>query len=381
VDEVVVGEEGGEQHLRALVARRGQTGHERRQQREVRQEQHDRDRDGPGNADRAVRAALDVDGRHALGFPEHRHLLDELLEEPRGLALADRLQPTAHGMAVLGDVPGHRVVLVVHLLPRQGGVALEEVQAARGRDRHERVEGDPVPPGPGRHHEHAGQEQRRRPPAAAGTPAPPGEPQRGQRYEVEEGLAREHGQPPQDSGGQRGPDARACVGREQPLEAPPHEHAEERFHPEMRREPDELGVEGGDARGQQPGARAQRLRTHAADRRHQQHRHHHLRPLRHLQAARETERHGQEVGIERRVEDELGAEGMERHARVAHVPRPFHPHLLVGHGRGGGLQHEEGDADREGGQGQDEQRARGGRLRAGGHSRTLARLADFAAAC
>ena len=198
VDQVVVDEQEHQERGRARRRQGGETEDETDETGEVRQQEERHHRYRHRRANGSVRAAHHVHEGLAVRLPEVRHLLAELLEEPAGLALADRLDALLPGEAVLLDSPGHGPVLVVHLLPRDPRVPLPQVQRTGGGDGHEGPVRNPVAQGPGGDGEERGDHEGRGTPRT--TRAPPGEPRSGQGEEVEDRLAREDGEAEQEPG-------------------------------------------------------------------------------------------------------------------------------------------------------------------------------------
>ena len=211
----------------------------------------------------------------AAGLPELRHLLAELLEDPRRLPRGDRLPGHLAAVAVLLDRPPLRRQHLVDLQVRERGVPLPEVEPAHRRDRDERAQDDRVADRPrgdgehGREDENGGAAHRRgqvsnraRAGRAAGFGPGPGHPQGHDRHEVEGELAREGREAPEKAG-DRGRAARAArVGRERPLDRPPQEQQEQRLRPVVGGVPEELRIEGRDGGGEEarPGARRRERR-------------------------------------------------------------------------------------------------------------------------
>jgi hypothetical protein len=366
VEQHVEGEEAEDEGGRTAPGQHRHAGHEQHGHREVGQEDEDHGGEGPRAGDGAVGAALQVDDRLAVRGPERRHLVPQLLEDPPRLPLEDRLDRPAAGVLVLRDAPVHRPVLLVHLLAAETRVPLPEVEGPRGGDRHEGLEDEPVAHRPRRDHEDRRCEQ---PGRAPGTPGPPpGQPQGGHGQEVEHRFASEDGEPEEDArdrgGARRGPG----VGREQPLHRPPQQGGEEGLRPEVRGEPDELGVERGEAGRGEAGPLAERARPGEPGRGDEQGPGEALGDLDRDEAPEQGGQPADEVEVERRVEDEPQAQGGEADVEGGEDLRaPGQPHRLVGHREGGRLEGHPEKTHREPGQGQGQQAPAEGR----GHARDL----------
>src|SRR5206468_2153595 len=124
-----------------------------------------------------------------------------------------------------------------------------QVEAGGGGDRDEGVELDPVPYRPRGHRKDDRSQEHGAPETRGGTGGSPGQPQHGERPEVQHRLPREGGQSEQNAGEHGGRRPSFRVRLEEPLEAPPQEEEHHRLRPEVRREPDELGKQRGDGRG------------------------------------------------------------------------------------------------------------------------------------
>ena len=120
-------------------------------------------------------------------------------------------------------------------------------------------------------------------------------------------TARPHSRPART----RGPRGSLRVGRDEPLEGPPEQHGEDGLRPEVGREPDELGVEGRDAGGQEPDLLAEDAHAEETERRDEEGAEDALHDLHRGQAVREGDDRAEEVRVERRVEDELQAQRRE----------------------------------------------------------------------
>ena len=261
----------------------------------------------------------------------------------------------------------HRPVLLVDLLAGEARVPLPEVEGPRGGHGHEGVEDEPVAQRPGqddaRRH---GEEQRR---AARAPRAPPGEPEGGDGQEVEHRLAGEDREPPQQARGEGGARRASRVGGEEPLHGPPQQHREDGLRPEVRREPDELGVEGRDRGGDESRPLAEGAPPDEAEGRDEERPGEALRVLDRLQGAEEGEGDTHEVQVERRVEDEAQLQGREGHVgRGKDLGAPGDPHRLVGLRGRGGLESDPQEPRRQPGQGQGQQASAERAGHAGDHS-------------
>ncbi len=290
----------------------------------------------------------------AVGFPEVGHLLPELFEEPHGLAVPDRLEALLPREAVLFDAAVDLPQLLVHRVALQGGVALPQVEGARGGDGHEGVVDHPVPVGPGgdrreARHEEGGSE-------AQPSGAPPGQPDRHQRNEVERRLPGQDRNTPQKAGQGGRPQRRQAVGGEEALEAPPEENDEERLHPEMRGEPDELRVEGGDGGRDDTGPWAEKASADPAQGRNEQRRDDRLSQLHRGQGPKHRVKSADEIEVERRMENHREAHRREGDfGRRQHLRSPGGPHDLVAHRIGGRLQRQEEQARQQPGERQQDE--------------------------
>ncbi len=158
---------------------------------------------------------------------------------------------------------------------------------------------------------------------------PPREPEGGEGEEVEDGLAGEDREAPQQARGEGGPRPALPVGGEQALHGPPQQDGEDRLGPEVGREPDELGVEGRDPGGDEAGPLPEDAAPGEAEGGHEEDAGEALRVLHRLEGAEEGEGHADEVEVERRVEDEAQPQRREARPRARGGSRePQETHIV-----------------------------------------------------